>query len=384
MLTFSLEATDGRARAGLITTSRGVIHTPQFMPVGTLGTVKAMTPEELEALGAEIVLGNTYHLHLRPGEGVVRDLGGLHRFMHWSRPILTDSGGYQVFSLAALNKVNDDGVTFRNHIDGSQVFLSPERAIQIQQALGSDIMMCLDEVVALPADTGRLADAVERTTRWAARCKAEHLAARARGSAHEGAPDQSLFGIVQGGTVPELRRQSAEQLIDQDFDGYAIGGLAVGEGAVAFGDTLAVTAPLLPAGKPRYLMGAGEPEDMIRAIGEGVDMFDCVLPTRNARNGSLFTRKGKVSIKQARYLRDPAPLDPECTCATCRNYSRGYLRHLFRSGEILSMRLNTIHNLHFYLNLVREAREAIRAGRYTEWANQFLQLYRSGQDPDEG
>jgi queuine tRNA-ribosyltransferase len=377
MLTFTLDASDERARAGRITTSRGVIHTPQFMPVGTLGTVKAMTPEELESLGAEIVLGNTYHLHLRPGDDVVRDLGGLHRFMHWSRPILTDSGGYQVFSLAALNRVTEEGVTFRNHLDGSQVFLSPERAIAIQQALGSDIMMCLDELVALPAEPGQLQAALERTTRWAARCKIEHLKTE-NGTATarpNGALPQALFGILQGGTVPQLRSLSAEQLIAIGFDGYAIGGLSVGEDPVAFEDTIAHTAPLLPVQQPRYLMGAGEPADLLRAMGEGIDMFDCVLPTRNARNGSLYTRRGKVSIKQARYQRDPEPLDAECSCPTCRHYSRGYLRHLFQSGEILSMRLNTIHNLHFYLSLMREAREAIVAGRYAAWSKAFLATY---------
>jgi len=379
MIAFTLDASDGRARAGQIATARGVIHTPQFMPVGTLGTVKAMTPEELEALGAEIVLGNTYHLHLRPGEDVVAALGGLHRFMHWRRPILTDSGGYQVFSLAALNRVSEEGVTFRNHLDGAQVFLSPERAIEIQQALGSDIQMCLDELIAPPAEPARLREAVERTTRWAARCKAAHLKGGGEPAPGAGSPgtNPALFGIVQGGTLPELRRQSAEQLQAIGFDGYAIGGLTVGEDPLAFAETLAATAPLLPAHQPRYLMGAGEPEDLLRAIGEGVDLFDCVLPTRNARNGSLFTRRGKVSIKQARYQRDPEPLDPDCACPTCRNYSRGYLRHLFQSGEILAMRLNTTHNLHFYLSLMRDARLAIAAGRYAAWAREFLQAYRT-------
>jgi queuine tRNA-ribosyltransferase len=375
MLPFHLDASDGRARAGRLTTRRGTIHTPQFMPVGTLGTVKAMTPEELEALGAEIVLGNTYHLHLRPGEDVVRELGGLHRFMHWSRPILTDSGGYQVFSLAAMNQVTEEGVTFRNHLDGSQVFLTPEKAVAIQQALGSDIMMCLDELVALPAEASRLADAVERTSRWAARCKT--ASRNPAPAADEALGPAALFGIVQGGTDLALRRSSAEQLLAIGFDGYAIGGLTVGEDPHAFADTLAGTAPLLPADHARYLMGAGEPEDLLRAIGEGVDMFDCVLPTRNARNGSLYTRRGKVSIKQVRHQRDPAPLDPDCPCPTCQNYSRGYLRHLFQSGEILAMRLNTMHNLHFYLSLMREARQAIVAGNYAAWARDFLARYRS-------
>ena len=366
MIQFTLQATDRAARAGVIATERGTIHTPVFMPVGTQGTVKAMTPEELEALGAEIVLGNTYHLHIRPGEDVVRALGGLHRFMHWRRPILTDSGGYQIHSLAAMNRVTEEGVTFQSHLDGTRLFLPPEGAIAIQETLGVDIMMCLDHLVSLPAPPEALEEAVARTTRWAARCK----------QARQG--NAALFGIVQGGTSEALRRRSAEALQAIGFDGYAIGGLSVGEGAALFLDTVAYTAPLLPAGQPRYLMGVGEPEDLLAAVGAGVDMFDCVLPTRNARNGTLFTRGGKVSIKQARHRADPAPLDPDCSCPTCRDYSRGYLRHLFQSGEILSMRLNTLHNLHFYLDLMRRAREAIVAGRYAEFTRDFLSKYREG------
>ena len=372
MIRFSLQATDGAARAGTLELGHGVVHTPIFMPVGTQGTVKAMTPEELEALGAEIILGNTYHLHLRPGEETVRALGGLHRFMHWKRPILTDSGGYQIHSLATLNRVTEEGVAFQNHLDGSRVFLTPEGAVGIQEALGSDIMMSLDHLVSLPADPGTVAEAVARTTRWAERCKTARTT------------EAALFGIVQGGTVPALRRGSAEALQAIGFDGYAIGGLSVGEEAGPFIETVAYTAPLLPQDAPRYLMGAGEPEDLLAAIGEGVDMFDCVLPTRNARNGSLFTRHGKVSIKQTRYRADPQPLDPECTCPTCRDYSRGYLRHLFQAGEILSMRLNTLHNLHFYLSLMRDARAAIQAGRYAAFARAFLERYRQGADPQAG
>ena len=368
MISFSLQATDGRARAGTLETPRGSVQTPIFMPVGTLGTVKALTPGELDQVGAQIILGNTYHLHLRPGEEVVQKLGGLHRFMNWPRPILTDSGGFQVFSLAELNRVDEKGAHFQSHLDGTRLFLGPEEAIAIQEALGSDIMMCLDHLVSLPANEVDLADALERTTRWAARCK------QARRS--EGA----LFGIVQGGTSPRLRQRSAEQLLEIGFDGYAIGGLSVGEPPQAMYETVAACAPLLPADAPRYLMGAGEPVDMLRAIGAGVDQFDCVLPTRNARNGTLYTRRGKLSIKQARYREDPAPPDADCPCETCRHYSRAYLRHLYQAGEILSMRLNTLHNLQFYLDMVRGARQAILAGNYDAFARDFLERFNSGLD----
>lgn len=363
-ITYHVEATDGPARAGILATSRGALHTPVFMPVGTAGTVKGMTPGELETVGARIILGNTYHLHLRPGEQVVKQLGGLHRFMNWKGPILTDSGGFQVFSLASLNKVTDEGAAFQSHLDGASLFISPEDSIAIQEALGSDIMMCFDHLLPLPADDAQLDDALERTTRWAARCKQ----ARTSGNA--------LFGIVQGGTSPDLRRKSAEALLEIGFDGYALGGLSVGESAQSMYETVAFTAPLLPQNQPRYLMGTGEPADLLQAIGEGVDMFDCVLPTRNARNGTLYTRDGKVNIKQARYKEDPLPLDADCACETCQNYSRAYLSHLFRSGEILSMRLNTLHNLSFYQTLVREAREAIHRKEYKAFAKAFLARFR--------
>ncbi len=368
MILFALQATDGAARAGRLETPRGAVETPIFMPVGTQGTVKAMTPEELEGLGVQIVLANTYHLHLRPGEEVVRKLGGLHRFMHWERPILTDSGGYQVFSLARLNEVTEEGVRFQSHLDGTALWLTPERAVEIQEALGSDIMMCLDELVALPADAATLRAACERTARWAARCKAAR-----RG-------EQALFGIVQGGLLPELRRESVEALVAIGFDGYAIGGLGVGEGGAARADTVASTAALLPAERPRYLMGAGEPADLLHAIGQGVDLFDCVLPTRNARNGTLYTRHGRLNIKAARFRADPAPLEADCPCPACRHYSRAYLSHLYRAGEILSMRLNTWHNLQFYLGLLREARAAILAGRYAAWARETLAAYAGGAE----
>ena len=366
MIAFTLLATDGAARAGRINTPRGVIETPIFMPVGTLGTVKAMTPEELESVGAQIILGNTYHLHLRPGEQVVKGLGGLHRFMNWPHPILTDSGGFQVFSLGELNKVTEEGAHFQSHLDGTRLFLGPEEAVAIQEALGSDIMMCLDHLVSLPAEVPLLREALQRTTRWAARCK----------TARTG--EAALFGIIQGGTQPQLRQESAEALLEIGFDGYALGGLSVGEPAQAMYETVAATTPLLPAGQPRYLMGAGEPADLIAAIGQGVDMFDCVLPTRNARTGTLYTRQGRVNIKQARFKEDPEPLDPECACATCRQYSRAYLSHLYRNGEILGMRLNTLHNLQFYLDLVRAARRAIVQGGYAAFSRDFLARFNEG------
>ncbi len=368
MLHFEIKASDGAARTGELGTAHGAVQTPAFMPVGTLGTVKAMTPEELRAVGAEMVLANTYHLHLRPGEAVVEKLGGLHPFMHWEGPILTDSGGYQVFSLAALNKVDEDGVHFRSHLDGTALYLSPEKAVAIQQALGADIMMCLDHVLALPAEEAQLADAVARTARWAERC----LKARTG--------ENALFGIVQGGVSEALRRRSAEEISALGFDGHAIGGLSVGEPAERMHETVAFTAELLPADRPRYLMGSGEPEQLLAAIGCGVDMFDCVLPTRNARNGSLYTRRGKISIKQSRYREDPAPLDDACPCPTCSHYSRAYLRHLYVSSEILSMRLNTYHNLFFFLELMRLAREAITEGRFAAFAKQFLAEFRAGEE----
>ena len=297
---------------------------------------------------------------------MVEKLGGLHRFMNWDGPILTDSGGFQIFSLAALGKVTEEGVNFRSHLDGAPLFLSPESSVEIQTALDSDIIMCLDELVGLPADQARLEAAVGRTTRWAERSKAARTG------------DNALFGIVQGGTWESLRQQSAEALCEIGFDGYAIGGLSVGESAEAMYETVAFTAPRLPVGQPRYLMGTGEPEDLLNAIGHGVDMFDCVLPTRNARNGTLFTRQGKVSIKQARYREDPAPLDENCECPTCRDYSRAYLSHLFHSGEILAMRLNTYHNLYFYHWLMAEARRAIETGRFQAFQKDFLARYHAG------
>ena len=372
MIGFEVQAREGEARAGSMRTGRGVVETPVFMPVGTQATVKAMTPEELEGLGARILLANTYHLHLRPGEETIRRLGGLHRFMHWDGPILTDSGGFQVVSLSGLNRVSEEGVAFRSHLDGTRLFLSPEGAVEIQRALGADILMCLDRPLPATAAEGELSEALALTSRWAARCKAAH-------DRQDGPQKGALFGITQGGTSEVLRRRSSEEIVALDFDGYALGGLSLGESTAAIHETVALSAPLLPAERPRYLMGMGEPEDLLAAIGAGMDLFDCVLPTRNARNGSLYTRHGKLSIKQARYREDPAPLDEGCPCPACRHYSRAYLRHLYVAGEILSMRLNTWHNLHFYLELMRQARQAIVEGRFAPFAAEFLATYRSGQ-----
>jgi len=353
-LRFRVEATDGAARAGRMTTPHGEVATPAFMPVGTAGAVKAVTTEELRRAGAEIVLGNTYHLYLRPGHDIVRDLGGLHRFMHWDGPILTDSGGFQAMSMAGLARIDDDGVRFRSHLDGSDHRMTPERSAQIQAALGSDVAMVLDECPMLPAPREVLERAVERTTRWAERSLA----------AYDG--PGVVFAIVQGGPDPELRARSAFELHALDLPGYAIGGVSVGEPPEAIAAVAHVTAPLLPVDRPRYLMGVGRPEDLVEAVAAGVDLFDCVMPTRNARNGTLFTSRGRINIKRAEHRADPRPLDPDCVCETCRNYSRAYLRHLFMAGEILAARLHTIHNLTHYLSLMGRVREAIRGGTFAQ------------------
>ncbi len=360
---FDLLKTDSgsAARRGRMTTRRGTIETPIFMPVGTQGTVKGMLPESLKELGAQIILGNTYHLFLRPGHELVRDLGGLHRFMNWDRPILTDSGGFQVFSLGDLRKIDEEGVRFQSHLDGSSHFLSPESSIAVQEALGADIIMAFDECIPYPASREYVAESTDRSSRWARRCKA----ARTRG---DGA---ALFGIVQGGMHPDLRAGSVDDLLEIGFDGYAVGGLSVGEEAALMYEVMDNTLPLLPADRPRYVMGVGTPENLIEGVSRGVDMFDCVMPTRNARNGVLFTTFGKVSIKQARYLADPLPVDPECGCYVCRNYSRAYLRHLYQSNEILSSVLNTHHNLHYYLSLMQGARDALDQGRFGEFRKDF-------------
>ena len=365
---FSLISTDNKARAGLLSVSHGVIATPVFMPVGTYGTVKAMTVEELVSIGAQIVLGNTFHLMLRPGEKVIRNHGGLHDFMSWRKPILTDSGGYQVFSLGDLRKISEEGVTFRSPINGDKIFLSPERSIEVQKWLNSDIAMVFDECTPYPANEEMARISMEMSLRWAKRSK----------QAHEGSSN-ALFGIVQGGMHENLRSESAEKLRRLDFDGYAIGGLSVGEPK---GDMLRImthTAALLPADKPRYLMGVGTPEDLLNAIGQGVDMFDCVLPTRNARNGHLYTSQGIVRIRNAEHRNSLEPLDESCACSTCQNYSRAYLHHLQRSNEILGARLNTLHNLHFYQSLMSSAREAIQEDKFEIFKSSFLQKYKDSK-----
>jgi queuine tRNA-ribosyltransferase len=349
--------TDDNARLGQIHTQRGIINTPAFIPVGTNATVKAMNQDELKELGAEIILSNTYHLYLRPGHEVIKKLGGLHKFMNWQKPILTDSGGFQVFSLSPLRKIVNDGVEFRSHLDGSTHFLTPELVMEIQAALGSDIAMVFDECTPYPASREYALKSLELTTRWAKRCKECHNTETLRHGDTE--IKQALFAIIQGGIYPDLRKQSAEELIEMDFDGYAIGGLSVGEPKESMYEMINHTAPLMPENKPRYLMGIGDLLDVLEAVGAGIDMFDCVMPTRNARNGTLFTSRGRISIKREEFKTDSNPLDPDCGCYTCRNYSKAYLRHLFMSREILSMRLNTVHNLYFYLEFFRKMQEAI-------------------------
>lgn len=348
------------ARCGRLVTPHGVIETPIFMPVGTAGTVKGMKPRELEEVGAQIILGNTYHLYLRPGHERVERLGGLHTFSGWKGPILTDSGGFQVFSLGDLRKITEEGVTFRSHLDGSQHWLSPERSMEIQQALGSDIAMAFDECAALPATRQALFDAMNRTTRWLERCIASH---------HR--KDQALFGIVQGGTEVELREQHLEQLIAYDLPGYALGGLSVGEPPPEMYRVVEAIAPKMPAHKPRYLMGVGRPEDLVECVWRGIDMFDCVMPTRNARNSHLFTATGWIKIRNLRYADDTRPLDESCACYTCQHFSRGYLRHLYKSDEMLGPILGTLHNLHHYLDLMAQMRRAIREGTLAAWRASF-------------
>jgi queuine tRNA-ribosyltransferase len=351
--------TDGNARRCRLETRRGVVNTPAFMPVGTLGTVKAMSPDEMKDIGAEIILGNTYHLYLRPGVDVITELGGLHEFMNWDRPILTDRGGFQVFSLSSFRKIEEKGVHFRSHIDGSLHFIGPVEAMKIQGILGSDIAMVFDECIPYPADYDYALKSVELTTQWAKKCKDNQN------------PAQALFGIVQGGMYKDLRRKSLEDLLSIGFDGYAVGGVSVGEPKEEMHEIIYFNAPLLPAERPRYLMGIGDFVDMLAAVEAGFDMFDCIMPTRNARNGTLFTSTGRISIKREEFKYDRGPFDPNCSCYTCRNYSRGYLRHLFLSREILSMRLNTYHNLYFYLDFFRKMRAAIEAGTFRSFKAQW-------------
>ncbi len=355
---FELLATDRAtgARLGRLTTPHGTVDTPVFMPCGTQATVKTLDPRDLHEEGCELILCNTYHLYLRPGHEVVKALGGLHRFMGWNRAVLTDSGGYQVLSLSALRNITEDGVIFQSHLDGSRHFLTPEKAIEIQLALGADILMALDECPPHSAEHAYHQASMERTVRWATRCRA----------AHPG-EEPALFGIVQGGTDLDLRSRSAEATRQIGFSGYALGGLGVGEGPAQMYAVVGHTAALLPVEAPRYLMGVGTPQDLLEGIARGVDMFDCVLPTRNARNGGLFTSTGRLNIKAAAYTRDERPVDPACACYTCRHFSRAYLRHLYLSDEILGLRLNTIHNLHYYADLMRRARQAIEAGTFLAW-----------------
>jgi queuine tRNA-ribosyltransferase len=343
----------GPARAGRLVTTHGEVATPAFMPVATAGSVKSLTPRQVEELGAEIVLSNTYHLMLRPGADRVRELGGIHRFMNWAKPVLTDSGGFQVASLAELRRVEDEGVTFRSHLDGSLHLLTPERAVEIQEKLGSDIAMVLDECLLYPAERTEVRTAAQRSREWAKRAKA----VRNR-------QDQALFGIVQGGVFEDLRRENARALVELDLDGYGIGGLAVGEPKELLRAMTGTSASELPEDRPRYLMGVGTPLDILESVALGVDLFDCVLPTRNARNGTLFTSAGRIAIKNARYAADDSPLDPECRCYTCAHFSRAYLRHLFVAREMTSATLNTIHNLHFYVELMSRIRRAIEEDRF--------------------
>ncbi len=360
---FETRATDGAARVGRLTLAHGVIETPAFMPVGTYGTVKAMSPEELEGLGAQIILGNTLHLRLRPGPDIIAAHGGLHEFMHWAHPILTDSGGFQVFSLKSLRKITEEGVRFRSPVDGSEVRLNPEDSMDVQLKLRSDIAMALDDCTPYPATEAQARESMERSMRWAARSHAHY---------HAHSPPGGLFGIVQGGMHPALRLASLESLLKLDFPGLAVGGLAVGEPEEERLRILETLVPHMPADRPRYLMGVGRPEDIVAAVLRGIDMFDCVMPTRHARNGHLFTSTGVINIRNRAHQADLGPVDPACACYTCRHFSRAYLRHLDRCNEILGSRLNTLHNLHFYLQLMRSIRAAITAGGFPAWAAAYL------------
>jgi queuine tRNA-ribosyltransferase len=373
---FTLSHTDQRARRGRLTTPHGTVETPFFMPVGTQATVKGLRNEALEELGAEIILGNTYHLYLRPGHELVRRMGGLHKFMSWNRAILTDSGGFQVFSLSELRKITDEGVRFRSHLDGSEHLLTPEKAAEIQLALGSDIAMVLDECIETPAPRDKTEAALRRTTQWARRARNYFLEQQQRAS--EGDLKQWQFGIVQGATFVDLRRESAQQLLEMDFPGYAVGGLAVGEPhEVTCEMTVEVTA-LLPQDRPRYLMGVGKPEQIAEYVALGIDMMDCVLPTRAARHACLYTSEGRVLIKNARYAEDQNPIDPNCKCSVCRRYTRAYLRHLFAAGEFTAAILATHHNVHFYLDIMRQIREAIEFGNLTKFSSEMRAKYASG------
>jgi queuine tRNA-ribosyltransferase len=385
---FRLTQTDGTARSGVMTTPHGEVETPAFMAVGTQGAVKGITHRDLEGAGSQILLSNTYHLYLRPGDDLIARRGGLHQFIGWTKPILTDSGGYQVFSLAERRTIDENGARFKSHLDGSSHLLTPEKAADIQAQLGSDIAMVLDECLAYPATVDAARSSMEMTARWAARARERQLALR-----QGPVPDvtvtnagQAQFGIVQGGVFPELREESAKRTVEIGFEGYAIGGLSVGEPTPLMYDIVQRSTPHLPPDRPRYLMGTGTPEDLVESVARGIDLFDCVLPTRNARNGQLFTSEGRLNIKNARYAEDDRPPDPECSCYTCRTCSRAYLRHLFNAGEINASTLNTLHNLHFYLDTMERIRKAIAFGRFESFRLAFLQrLSRrpSGADPAE-
>ena len=380
-VTFDLLKTDERthARRGIVHTPHGDIQTPIFMPVGTAATVKAMRPEQVEEMGAQIILSNTYHLYLRPGHDIVKEAGGLHKFMNWNKPILTDSGGFQVFSLGKMRKITEEGVKFQSHIDGSRHMLSPEKSIEVQHALGSDIMMAFDECAPYPADRDYVKRSFERTSRWLERCKAYHeeYCERNGGESQvlgEGV-NQSLFGIMQGGVYKDMRRESAAQVVEMDLPGYSIGGLSVGEPKEIMYDVMDDCVELLPKNKPRYLMGVGSPDCLFEGVERGIDMFDCVLPTRIARHGMAMTSQGRVNIKNAKYERDYTPLDPNCDCYVCRNYSRAYLRHLFKADEILSAMLMSTHNLHFLIKTMENIRQAIDEDRFTEYKKEFFDAY---------
>jgi queuine tRNA-ribosyltransferase len=372
---FKVTHTDGRARRGVFSTPHGEVETPAFMAVGTQGAVKGVTHRDLELAGSQILLSNTYHLYLRPGDGLIARRGGLHRFIGWTKPILTDSGGYQVFSLAERRTIDETGAHFTSHLDGSKHLLTPERAADVQAQLGSDIAMVLDECLAYPCSPEVARASMERTARWAARARARQQTLRA--GEVEGVtvtnPGQAQFGIVQGGVFPDLREESARRTVEVGFEGYAIGGLSVGEPTDEMYGTVGHTTPYLPHDRPRYLMGAGTPQDLVESVARGIDMFDCVLPTRNARNGQLFTSEGRLNIKNARYAEDDRPPDPECICYTCRTCSRAYLRHLYNAGEMNAATLNTLHNLHFYLDTLRRIREAIAFERFESFRLAFLQ-----------
>ena len=374
---FRVTHTDGRARRGVMTTAHGDVETPAFMPVGTQGAVKGVTNRDLESLGTEILLSNTYHLYLRPGDNLIARRGGLHRFIGWPRPILTDSGGYQVFSLAARRIIEESGARFRSHLDGSEHLLTPEKAVDIQAQLGSDIAMAFDECLAHPSTLDDTRRSMERTLRWARRGRDRLLALRAGGARDVivSNPAQAQFGIVQGGVFPELRERSAAETVDIGFEAYAIGGLSVGEPVGVMHDVVALTTERLPRDAPRYLMGTGTPDDLVESVARGVDLFDCVLPTRNARNGQLFTSEGRINIKNARYAEDDRPADPACACYTCRTASRAYLRHLYLAGEIGAATLNTLHNLHFYLDTMRRIRESVTFGRFESFRLSFHQSF---------